>query len=110
MKPKPEELLGPSEERRLSELILDLVPLREAITLDDLYEGLARSVMNTLKVDACLVSILDEERGVLRDVAASVVPPAELNTLAQEYPLEDFPATRAAIEALETIEVSVHDR
>lgn len=99
----------PSEDRRLSELIIDLVPMREAVTLDDLYEGLARSVMNTLKVDACLVSCLDEDRNVLRDVAASVVPPAELNTLAQEYVLDDFPATKAAIEALETVEVSVND-
>ena len=98
-----------AQERRLSELIIDLVPMREAVTLDDLYEGLARSVMNSLKVDACLVSILDEERNVLRDVAASVIPPAELNTLAQEYVLDDFPATREAIESLETFEISVND-
>lgn len=109
MKGETSEPVGPAQERRLSELIVDLVPMREAVTLDDLYEGLARSVMNTLKVDACLVSCLDEERNVLRDVAASVVPPAELNTLAQEYVLDDFPATREAIEALETIEVSVND-
>ncbi|MBW3594736.1 MAG: HD-GYP domain-containing protein [Actinobacteria bacterium] len=98
-----------TQERRLSELIIDLLPMREAVTIDDLYEGLARSVMNTLKVDACLVSCLDEDRNVLRDVAASVVPPAELNTLAQEYVLDDFPATKAAIEALETVEVSTSD-
>ena len=109
MTQEPEDLLSQTEERRLAELIVDLVPMREAVTEDDLYEGLARSVMNTLKVDACLVSILDEDRGVLRDVAASVVPPAELNTLAQEYPLDDFPATKEAIEARETIEISVHD-
>ena len=108
-KSNPSDLIGPAQERRLSELIVDLVPMREAVTLDDLYEGLARSVMNTLKVDACLVSILDEERNVLRDVAASVVPPAELNTLAQEYVLDDLPSTKAAIKARDSIEISVHD-
>ena len=106
---KPSDRGSGTEERRLAELIIDLVPMREAVTLDDLYEGLARSVMNTLKVDACLVSCLDEGRNVLRDVAASVVPPAELNTLAQEYALDDFPATKEAIEALESVEVSVRD-
>lgn len=96
-------------DRRISELIVDLVPMREAVTMDDLYEGLASSVMNTLKVDACLVSILDAERNVLRDVAASVVAPAELNTLAQEYPVESFPETKRALETLEPAEISLGD-
>lgn len=102
--------VGPyGSERRLSELIIDLVPMREAITLDDLYEGLARSVMNTLRVDACLVSILDDGGKVLRDVAASVLPPAELNTVAEEYVLEEYPETQRAIEQLEAVEVAVGD-
>lgn len=99
----------PTEDRRLSDLIIDLVPMREAVTLDDLYEGLARSVMNTLKADACVVSFVDEEREVLRDVAASVRPPADLNTVAEEYLLADFPRTREAIESLGTVAVSVSD-
>jgi HD-GYP domain-containing protein (c-di-GMP phosphodiesterase class II) len=96
-------------ERRLADLILDLVPMKQALSLPDLFAGLARSVVSTLKVDACLVSLLDEERNVLRDVAASVVPPAQLNTIAAEYVLDDFPATRSAIEAKETVEISVSD-
>jgi putative nucleotidyltransferase with HDIG domain len=83
--------------------------MREAITLDDLYEGLARSVMNTLKVDACLVSTLDPERNILRDVAASVVPPAELNTLAQEYAVDLFPETKHVLESLGSMEISVNE-
>jgi len=98
-----------TQDRRLAELIVDLVPMREAVTLDHLYEGLARSVMNTLKVDACLVSSLDDERGILRDVAASVRPPAELNTLAEEYLIADFPQTQAAIESSSSVEISASD-
>ncbi len=108
MAEKP-EAVERTQDRRLSELILDLVPMREAVTLDDLYEGLARSVMNTVKVDACLVSSLDEERDVLRDVAASVRPPAELNTVAEEYSVDDYPETKAVIETLGTVEISVSD-
>jgi len=96
-------------DRRLAELIIDLMPMREAVTLDDLYEGLARSVLSTLRVDACLVSSLDEERNVLRDVAASVRPPAELNTVAEEYVLDDFPQTEEAVESLTAVEISISD-
>ena len=79
-------------ERRLADLIVDLVPMKQAEKLPDLFAGLARSVVHTLNVDACLVSLLDEDKNVLRDVAADVVPPAELNMIAEEYVLDDFPA------------------
>jgi hypothetical protein len=105
--PDPRDAAIP--ERRIADLILDLVPMKQATNLPDLFAGLARSVVNTVRVDACLVSLLDEERNVLRDVAASVVPPAQLNTIAAEYELDDFPATKAAIEAKETVEISVSD-
>lgn len=98
-----------TQERRLADLILDMVPMKKAESVPDLFAGLARSVVNTLKVDACLVSLLDEEKNVLRDVAADVVPPAELNMIAAEYELADFPATKAAIESKETVEIAVAD-
>ena len=98
-----------TSERRLADLILDLVPMKQATNLPDLFAGLARSVVNTLNVDACLVSLLDEDKNVLRDIAADVVPPAEMNMIAAEYKLDDFPATKAAIESRGTIEIAVAD-
>ncbi|HEX2234650.1 MAG TPA: HD-GYP domain-containing protein [Actinomycetota bacterium] len=83
--------------------------MQEATDLADLFACLAHAVVSSLKADACLVSIHDREREVVRDVAASVVPPARLHAVAEEYPLVDFPATRAVIETGESIEVSASD-
>jgi hypothetical protein len=99
----------PRPERGISDLIDDLAPMQEATDLPDLYAGLARSVVGALRADACLVSLLDEKRGVLRDVAASVVPPARLNTVAEEYRLDLFPATKRVITAGGSYEASVSD-
>jgi hypothetical protein len=99
----------PRPERGISDLIHDLAPMQEATDLPDLYAGLARSVVGALRADACLVSLLDEKRGVLRDVAASVVPPARLNTVAEEYRLDHFPATKRVITAGGSYEASVSD-
>jgi HD domain/GAF domain len=93
----------------LSNLLRDLTPMQEAADLPDLFAGLARSVVGALHSDACLVSLLDDKRGTLRDVAASVLPPAKLNTVAEEYSLEDFPATRRVLETGEAMEISVSD-
>lgn len=75
----------------------------------DLFAGLARATVGAVGADACLVSLYDASRDVLRDVAASVMPPARLHSVAEEYALEDFPATRAVIETGRPVEVSVAD-
>jgi putative nucleotidyltransferase with HDIG domain len=72
--------------------------MREATEVADLFAALARSVLHALSADACLVSLCDDKTGKLRDVAASVLPDVEMNTLAQEYSLADFPTTREVIE------------
>ena len=97
------------EERRIGDLVLDMHPMREATEVADLFAGLADSVLNTLKADACLVSICDGEAGKLRDVAASVLPGVEMNILAQEYSLADFPTTKAVIDDGSYAEISATD-
>lgn len=93
----------------ISDLLRDLTPMQEATDLPDLFAGLARSVVGALHSDACLVSLLDKERGTLRDVAASVLPPAKLNSVAEEYSLTDFPATQRVLDTGEAMEISVSD-
>ncbi len=93
----------------ISDLLRDLTPMQEATDLPDLFAGLARSVVGALHADACLVSLLDKERGTLRDVAASVLPPAKLNTVAEEYSLTDFPATQGVLDTGDAMEISVSD-
>jgi HD-GYP domain-containing protein (c-di-GMP phosphodiesterase class II) len=94
---------------RVPGLARELAPLQEATDLPDLFAGLAQSVVVALDADACLVSLWDETRDVVRDVAASVMPPARLHAIAEEYALDDFPATRAVIDTGAFLEVSASD-
>lgn len=93
----------------MSDLAHDLGAMQEATDLPDLYAGLARAVVGALRADACLISLLDESSGVLKDVAASVVPPARLNVVAEEHLVDDFPITRQVLDTVKSAEVSLGD-
>jgi HD-GYP domain-containing protein (c-di-GMP phosphodiesterase class II) len=99
----------PNLDRGIADLVTDLAPMQQAADLPDLFAGLARSVSTALKADAVLVSLLDDSGRILRDVAASVVPPARLNVIAEEYRLDDFPATDEVIRTGRPVEVSAGD-
>lgn len=102
-------LQGLPTERRLGDLIHDFAPMQKATDMPGLWAGLARAVVGAVKADACLVSLASEDRKVLRDVAASVVPPARLNALAEEYDLEEFPTTKRVLEGGGAVQISVTD-
>jgi HD domain len=97
------------DDRPLSDVLLDLEPMQEATDLRDLYAGLARAVVLAVRADACLISVLDEDGETLRDISASVVPPAHLNDIADQYQLDDYPLTRAVIDTRQSSTVSVGD-
>ena len=99
----------PLVERGLAELITDLEPMQDAVDLPDLFAGLARSVLGSLNADVCLISVLEEEGNSLRDVAASVAPPATYHSLAERYRLDDYPATREVIRSGRPRETSLSD-
>ena len=101
--------LDPAAAVQVPTLARGLAPMQEATDLPDLFAGLARAVVSTVHADACLVSLYEPERNLLRDVAASVVPPARLHSVAEEYSLDDFPATRLVIETGDPVEISVTD-
>ena len=100
---------GFPSERRLGPLAHDFAPMQQAIDLPGLYAGLARAVRRAVAADGCLISILNEDRTILRDVAASVATPAKLNVVAEEYPLSRFPLTKSVLETGNVVEVSVND-
>ena len=83
--------------------------MQQAVDVPDLFAGLARAVVNAVCADACLVSLVDRSRQTLRDVSASVKPPATLNTVANEYNLSDFPATKRIVETGGSLELAVSD-
>lgn len=95
--------------RRLLAIIRDLGPMQEATDVRDLFAGLAQSVLGAVGADACLVSVIDRDRDVLRDTAAAVVAPYRLNSLVEEFSLNEFPATRRVIETGQGIEVAIDD-
>lgn len=95
-------------EPRLSDLIDDLTPMQRAVDVRDLWAGLARALVRTMRADACLISIVDDD-GILRDVAASVVPPALLNHVVEEYVLADYPVTKGVLETGNSVEISIND-
>jgi hypothetical protein len=94
---------------RLSEMIDYLSPMQRAVDLRDLWAALADAVLKTMRADACLISTVDPKKGVLRDVAASVEPPAQLNRIVEEYVVDEFPATKAVLETGRSVEISVND-
>ena len=102
-------LEGVPTERRIGDLIHDFAPMQRATDMPGLWAGLARAVLRAVKADACLVSLASADRKVVRDVAASVVPPARLNALAEEYVVEEFPTTKVILEGGHPVEVSIHD-
>jgi hypothetical protein len=93
----------------ISYLVHELRPLQEAAELPDLFAELARSVRAALNADACLISLFERDKDAVRDVAASVVPPAQLNSVAEEYELSKFPATREVLETGASTEVGLGD-
>jgi hypothetical protein len=93
----------------LSEFMHELGPLQEARDFPDVYAGLARSVVGAVDADACLVSILEENRTVLRDVAASGRESNRLNIVAASYRLDDFPITKDVVEHGLPVEISLSD-
>jgi response regulator RpfG family c-di-GMP phosphodiesterase len=95
--------------RGLPSIVHGLGPIQDATDLPDLFATLARSVVDATRADACLVSLWEPTRDVLRDVAASVVSPARLNAVAEEYALSEFPATRSVLETGAPIEVTLTD-
>jgi HD-GYP domain-containing protein (c-di-GMP phosphodiesterase class II) len=103
------EAKPPDLDLPLSDLARDVAPIQEATDLRDLFAALAQSVLRTLRVDAVFVSLLDGERDVLIDYAASVGSQFKPNLLAEEYSLKDFPATRSVIDSGESLEISVSD-
>ncbi len=105
-------VMQPSEhrfERRASHLVVDLAPMKDATDVSDLFAGLAKAVTSALRADACLVSLMSDDRRFLRDVAAHVIPPAKLDAYAEQYLVDEFPATKDILISRGHIEISLFD-
>ena len=95
--------------RSMAELVSDLGPIQDAVDVSDLLAGLAHAVRREVGADAVLVSRYDPERDLVCDGGASVLPPATLNFVAEEYGLDDYPVTRDVLVTGKAVEISVSD-
>lgn len=94
----------------LEKMTAGLAPVRRALDVPDLYARLAHAAATTLASDACVVSLFDSERRILRDVAASAPGDADLNIVVEEYAIDDFPATARVLAEQGCLEISANDR
>ena len=94
---------------RSADFVADLEPMQRAVDEADLLAGLARAVVSELQADACIVSRVDENRDVVRDVAASGPAVSRLSYVAEEYRLHEFPVTRRVIDSGRSEQISATD-
>jgi HD domain len=100
--------IAPSEPR-LSEFVANVAPMQQAADLHDLFTALAESVTAALHADGCVISLVDEDDGVVRDFAAAVGNSANPRMTASEYRLGHYPKTRDVIYGGGSLEVSAGD-
>ena len=95
--------------RSMAELVSDLGPMQEAGDVSDLLAGLSHAVRREVAADAVLVSRYDAQLDVVCDGGASVRPPATLNFVAEQYSLDEYPATREVLVTGKAIEIARSD-
>jgi HD domain len=103
---------GDLSDRRFSDLIAVIEATRSLASAGDGSEAMslfARELTLLFQASACLISSYDPETQKVTDWAAYVVPPAELNTVAQDYPLDQYPLTRRVLEELVEVSTTVGD-
>ena len=92
-----------SSERRFDDLIAVIESTRSLASAGDIPEAMslfARELTLLFETSACLISSVDLATRTVTDWAAHVVPPAQLNIVAEQYSLDEFPATARVIAEL----------
>jgi len=62
-------------------------------SVPDMLADLSRQLTDFLGASACMISLVDADRGVVRDCAGYARPPRTWEPAAEEYPLRDYPRT-----------------
>ncbi|MDX6495707.1 MAG: hypothetical protein QOE17_1693, partial [Gaiellales bacterium] len=87
--------------REQLEPVLRVIEAAQSLAAGDdvpeMLASLSRQLTEFLGASACLVSIVDAERGVVRDRAGYAQPPHRWEAAAEEYALADYPRTEAVL-------------
>jgi len=99
-----------SSERRFDDLIAVIESTRSLASAGDLREAMslfARELTLLFETSACLISSVDLTTRTVTDWAAHVIPPAQLNIVAEQYELDKYPATARVIAELSDAAMTV---
>jgi putative nucleotidyltransferase with HDIG domain len=66
-------------------------------SVPDMLADLSRQLTDFLGASACMISLVDMERAVVRDCAGYARPPRTWEPAAEEYPLDEYPRTAAVL-------------
>jgi len=92
-----------STRRRFDDLISVIESTRALASAADVPEAMslfARQLTTLFDASACLISSYDRSTQQVTDWAAHVVPPAQLNVMAEDYPLSEYPVTLHVLTAM----------
>jgi putative nucleotidyltransferase with HDIG domain len=78
-------------------------------SVPDMLADLSRQLTDFLGASACMISLLDADRSVVRDCAGYARPPRTWEPAAEEYPLSDYPRTAEVLSTGEPYTCSVDD-
>ncbi|MDX6544376.1 MAG: hypothetical protein QOG02_150, partial [Gaiellales bacterium] len=91
------EPLAPEQLEPVLRVIEAAQSLAAGDDVPEMLADLSRQLTEFLNASACLISVLDAERGFLRDRAAFARPPHHWEATAEEHPLSEYPRTAAVL-------------
>ena len=91
------EPLAPEQLEPVLRVIEAAQSLAAGDDVPEMLASLSRQLTEFLDASACLVSVVDAERGVVRDRAGYARPPHQWQPAAEEYALADYPRTEAVL-------------
>jgi putative nucleotidyltransferase with HDIG domain len=87
------EPLAPEQLEPVLRVIEAAQSLAAGDDVPEMLADLSRQLTEFLNASACLISVLDAERGVVRDRAAFARPPHHWEAAAEEHALSEYPRT-----------------
>ncbi|MGN6380113.1 MAG: HD domain-containing phosphohydrolase [Gaiellales bacterium] len=97
----PGQAIGPLRAEHLSPALEVIEAAQSLATLDDVAEmlaALAHHLTEALDADACLISVVDPEMGVVRNRAGFARPPSQWERTPSEHRISEYPRTAEVLE------------
>jgi putative nucleotidyltransferase with HDIG domain len=103
------ERLQPDQLEPVLRVIEAAQSLAAGDSVPDMLAHLSRQLTDFLGASACMISLVDPDRGVVRDCAGYARPPRTWEPAAEEYQLRDYPRTAEVLATGEPYTCEVDD-